>query len=267
MTNKPATVAAEITLPCTQIGRSEESHSVFIHRDGSVTAPNHLDYTDQQVLTALGEEPNSACAYWLRIPSRRGKGPLPPPEGRERWRFTYTDMWTTKAAWTALTGILGQDVPGMIIDPVQALEITQAFLAAGPLPNNTLQVLTNLAVPVTNERGWRRTAPIGHDEVAALLAAGVPADRVGAVAAMGVSPEVARQALTAFRKARVPAETLVYLANAVDPDRIPALVGGLDVDGMDGLLARVSKLREALRDGVMLDTDGVFDFLAGRRNL
>lgn len=260
-------MAAEISLPCSQIGRDEETHRVAIHRDGSVTAANHLDYPDQQVLVALGEEADSACSYWLRVPLLHGKSPLPPPEGRERWRFTYTDMWTAKATWTALAGILGEEAPGVAIDPVRALEITQAFLTSGPMPGNVIQVVTSLVAPVTNDRGWRRAAPVEGHEVAALLAAGVPADRVGAVAAMGVTPEVAQEVLGALRRTRVPAEMLIYLANAVDPARIPALVAELDAQGMDGLLTRVSKLREALRDGVALDTGEVFEFLAGRRDI
>lgn len=259
----PATVSAELRVPCLEVGSvSEVEHAIYLHRDGSVTAPDHVESTEQQVLSALGQESQSACHYWLNVPTRRSQ-PATPPPGREHWRFTYIDLWTTKAAWTALAGIAGQEMPGFVVDPVQALEVLQAFLVAEKVPDDLVQTFGLLAAPTQNERGWRRVEPVRGDEVAALLDAGVPADRVASIAAMGVPADVARVVLRALRKARMPNETLVYLANAVDPTRLPALIENMDHDGLEGLLGRVSILRERLRDGAPYDTEQVFDYLRG----
>jgi hypothetical protein len=63
MTTMPASVAVELTIPCSPISKEEALHRVWLKREGSVETPDHIFFEDK-VVEAIGGKPLHACAYW-----------------------------------------------------------------------------------------------------------------------------------------------------------------------------------------------------------
>lgn len=264
---RPASVAAELAVPCSDIGRPESSHLVRIHRNGSVTTPDHHDSTEQQVAEVLGDAEWTTCAYWHAAAARHSALPNEIPAGRNRWEFTFVDLWTRRATWTALSGLLGERVETVVVDPVHVLGSVQAYLSVGMYPGDPIAVFCRLADPKLDERGWRRATPSTPVEVASFLQVGVPIDRVPSAVSLGVTPEVADVVIRQLRRARLPEELLFSLAYAVEPNRLPNLISGLSADDVRLLGARLSALRERFTDGEEFDGVTVEAFLLGQTTL
>jgi len=70
----PATLAAEFTAPCPG---DDHCHRIWIHRDGSVTTPDHPTSDPETVAHALGHVPSHPCARFTSFRVRK-PGPLGP---------------------------------------------------------------------------------------------------------------------------------------------------------------------------------------------
>lgn len=261
MTPRPSTVAAELTVPCVDLGSGPDTHLVWIHRNGTVTTPTHQDSPEQQVADVLGDQTWTTCRYWHAASGKHTAMP-PVPSGRESWAFTHVDLWTKNAIWTALTGIIGERVTN-VTDPVHALSVMQAYLAHGVEPSDPITTVVMLADPRLDGRGWRRSQPATAVEVLSLLQCGVPTNSVPSAISLDVPADIADLVLRQIRKARLPEELLFGLAYAVPPSRLPDLVQGKTPDEMRALAHRVGTLRERFANGDALTEPEVEMFLRG----
>lgn len=260
-TPRPAHVVAELVVGCADLDGTQVAHRVWITRTGAVLTPDHAS-SEEDVLTALGGHLTHPCAYWLAVPrltQDTAGTPLTPP-ARDTWTFTDTDpLWTQKATWAALTGLLGTPTFTML-DPTLALTHIRAFLAqrAAVLPEDTASHLGYLQAPWTRAGGYRRTRPTTAAELAALLAAGIPVTRVASAAALGATPIEAVRALTALTRLGLPADTLINLLYALPPDRAADLAERLSQDTAAVLAANLTRLKDTAAD---LDDAGIEAFL------
>lgn len=245
-----ATIAAEITGECAGPGRETLRHRIWIHRDGSITAPDHVHDSDaEQVAKALGDDEINLCQYWLRFndpEGRKGKSATGTPHRTlPGWEMTYESFWTPKAQWTALAGILNY-IAFSPINPGWALSYTQTYLEkAGHLPNKPSDHMANLATPWARQQGgYRRLHPVLASELGALLDAGVATDHASLFAILDIEPQIASAAITQLKQWGHPGDLFIRLCYALPPadalatlqemsaergKRLPSLLGALQI--------------------------------------
>jgi hypothetical protein len=219
----PATVAGEIRAECEGPGRNALHHRVWIHRDGSVSAPDHHEDTDaEQVAKALGDQQVNFCHHWLRLNDSAGRSGKfshgEPHISLATWDFSYESFWTPKSQWTALAGILNS-VSFQPMNPKMALAYAQAYTSVkGKLPSRASDHLAWLATPWARQQGGhRRCRATSAAELASLLSVGVPLDEAAAFAALDIDSDIAQEAIQTLRQWSQPPDLFVRLCYALPP--------------------------------------------------
>jgi hypothetical protein len=266
----PATVAAEVTGDCEGPGRASVRHRVWVHRDGTISAPDHdADSAAEQVARALGDEQTHFCQFWVRLnksaerPTRSLSGI--PHRTLPSWRMTYESFWTPQGAWAALTGILNS-ITFSPINPASALAYAQAYIAvAGRMPDQAFEHLAILATPwVRQHGGYRRRHAVSAEELRALLNAGVPVDNAAVFAALDLTSEQARSGIQALRAWGHPPDLLIRLCYALPPAPAIEVLRGLGPERGKRLPSLLTDLAAFLEKTPDLTEENVANFLLGR---
>lgn len=263
----PATVTAEITGECEGPGRTGLRHRVWIHRDGSITAPDHLSDTDaEQVAKALGDQQANLCHHWLRLNDSAGPRAKTtngePHQSLLTWQMPYETFWTPKAQWAALAGILNS-ITFQPMSPKAALAHAQAYVgAAGRLPSRASDHLVWLSTPWNRQQGgYRRRRATTPAELTALLAAGVPLDDAAIFAVLDIEADTAQQAIRRLRDWGQPPDLFVRLCYALPPTEAQTLIKVLPDDRGHRLPSILSALNSALLDNPDWTHQDVGNFL------
>jgi len=266
-----ATVAAEIMGECSGPGRETLRHRIWIHRDGSTTAPDHIHDSDaEQVAKALGDDEINFCQYWLRFnesDGRSGKFATGIPHRTlPGWEMTYESFWTPKAQWTALAGILNY-IAFSPINPGWALGYTQTYLEkSGRLPNKPSDHMANLATPWARQQGgYRRLRPVLASELGALLDAGVAADHASLFAILDIEAHIAHSATTQLKKWGHPADLFIRLCYALPPTEALATLQEMSEERGRRLPSLLGALQIAIEDNPTMLESQVKAFLLGNK--
>lgn len=263
----PATVSAQVTGECEGPGRAGLRHRVWIHRDGRITAPDHLADTDaEQVAKALGDQQANFCHHWLRLNDSAGPN-VKAMNGETHpslltWEMTHETFWTPKAQWAALAGILNS-FTFQAMNPQTALMHAQAYVgSAGRLPSRASDHLVWLATPWHRQQGgYRRCRATTPAELTALLAAGVPLDDAATFAVLDVEAATAQQAIRRLRDWGQPADLFVRLCYALPPAEAQTMIKALPDDRGRRLPSILSALNSALLDNPDWTHQDVGNFL------
>lgn len=250
----PATVAVALIVDCQTLDETPQPHRVWVHRDGTVTVPDHqeLETQAEQVVSALGGDIPSACSYWLHAPKLKANAPVIPD--RASWRIADTEMVSTKSTWTLLTGILGEQVRAAL-DPVAALAHVQAYLLAGGLPDDPVTHLGYLMAPWTRSGGYRRLRATTPEELQAMLAAGVPITRAASACALDASAQDSAAAMKELARLNLPADTWILMLHALPGAQAVQLLRALPADSGKQLAADLRSLGAHLQ-GTPVPTRG-----------
>lgn len=217
--NLPATLAAEIVAPC----NNGERHRIWVHRDGTVTTPDHSQQDTDDVARALGHTPSHPCARFQNAsnttppqPDRRGIARLAPPN-LDGWCVTTSRTWTALACWTTNSAIIGAPTREKF-PPTLTLAYLQAYQEHHATPHDLSTHLRYLISPWSRITGWRRTSTVEPEELRAILRAGIPGERAATALTLGLTAATATE-ITA-RLGSTPeraTEMLLLLAHAMPP--------------------------------------------------
>lgn len=261
----PADVAAELLLPCAHAGGDEETHRVWVLRDGGISTPDHFS-EQEEVIAGLGGLNTHPCAYWQAVPlllkggsTHQGAVSRIPTPDQSRWQFASDTAWTPKAQWSAVTGVLGI-VTFSLLHPPTVLAHAQAYRESGGLPDDPVAHIGQLESPWTRQVGYRRTRATTPEEVRGMLSAGVHFSRVAALAALDVTAAQAAEGLESLARLGLPADVLVNLATALPAERAISLLGRLTSAQGESVLVNLPKLRDAAHRIRETDIEG---FLLG----
>lgn len=255
----PATLAAELTVPCDDIDDGIRPHLVWIHRDGTVTTPTHHSSDAQQVATLLGDIDSTACTYWTTSAQRRHAAKNI-PAGREQWRFTHIEMWTPPSMRTAITAITGH-IPLESVDPVATLGYMQAFLNHHVEPHDIIDTITRLQHPDRSIVGWRRCAAATPEEVDALLDAGVHVDRLSSAIALDIQPRDAAVIRERLQHAGAPDDLLFVFANTLPASIVAEHLRTADADETRTAVRQLARLRDVFATGTDMYLEQVRRYL------
>lgn len=261
----PATVSAELSVQCGGLDRAYSPHRIWIHRDGNVTTPDHsvsLDTDAEQVAYILQNHPEHTCGYWRFIPQMVKESKTIHLPNVETWHFVECDLWTVKATWTAVSGLLGLGVHTGI-DPISVLEYVKVYQSHGKIPSEPLTHLEYLLTPWIREGGHRRSRATTPEELNSLLVAGIPVDRAASAAALDIDGVTAKEVVKHLNQFGLPPDTILQLSYALPPRQIPSLLDHLDLEKGKHITARLSALSVALKENPT-SVDDVTSFLLGQ---
>lgn len=246
----PATVSAELTARCGGLDRAYDTHRIWIHRNGTVTTPDHsvsLDTDAEQVAYILQNHPEHTCGYWRLIPQIVKESKIVHLPDTRTWVFTYCDLWTVKATWTAVSGLLGSGVHTEI-DPVSVLEYVKVYQSHGKMPSEPITHLTYLLAPWHREGGHRRSRITDSVELEQLLEAGIPVDRAASAAALDIDGATAKEVVKQLNHFGLPPDIILQLSYALPPHEIPELLSHFTSETGRHITNRLSALTVALKE-------------------
>lgn len=257
---RPGTVAAEITAPCT----TGERHRIWIHRDGTVTLPDHPPTPSELVEEGLGYHHTHPCAR-VHAAAHRDETTTPPRTTEVNvtgWAITYRSMWTARAMWTANTAFTG--VPTyQALPPNDVLAYIHAYRDFGPLPTDIITHLTYLVNPFQRPTGWRRTNAVDASELRHMLDAGMPAERAASALALGLTGSLVTELAAAIgTRVERAAEPLLVVAYAAEPLAVLARLRACPPVGVDALMQRCRHVKDLLNEEPLTDQQ-VLDLLTG----
>jgi hypothetical protein len=258
----PATVTAELIVSCGGPDRPASQHRIWIHRDGTVSTPDHFDETEstaEKVAVALDNNIENICKYWSEVPSVLNNDTKKNPPNIESWNMRLVGLWTSKSVWTAMTGILGYSTH-TLNTPILALAYMKVYKKYGGLPSDAETHLSYLTSPWIREGGWRKTTPVPPKELADILEAGIPVDRAASAAVLGLTKKETNLGVTLLKKYRMPPDLLLQIAYVVNPDRLESFLNQLDEQKAKMLPSRLSKLKENIKTTVYTQ-ESIEDFL------
>lgn len=248
--SEPATLAVEVTAPC----RDNEQHRIWVHRDGSVTVPDHTATGPEDVAHALGYIPHHPCALFLRSSTTGQHTPSPPNPSAPgvdvtQWRVTQRQVCTAAACWVANTAITGVTFYDNIA-PWRTLAYMQVYQAHERTPRDVPTHLRYLTSPWSRPTGWRREEPVMPEELDEILSAGIPAERAASALALGLTGDSVRSIRSRLRGNRAQqVETLLMLAHAIAPHETMRYLDQGTPVATSEMLHRCHQLKARLADG------------------
>jgi hypothetical protein len=211
-----ASVVAQLSVDChSNYADTPTRHRIWIHRDGSVTVPDHK-VTAEDTFTALGGVLEHPCAYWSRA-SKSANETL--EAGKAPAVLTWTvdhvaSAWTSKSMWTFHQALLGQSWADRM-DPQTSLAFVQTYLAHGNLPTDLVRQLLTLHDPAARGTGFRRQRPATPEELSRLLDCGVPTHLAADFAACDFDDATATQALAQAQRLGLKPDIIIHILSLI----------------------------------------------------
>lgn len=221
----PASVVAQVSLDChSDYAETPSRHRIWIHRDGSVTTPDHK-VAAEDAFTALGGILEHPCAYWSRASKSANEAPYGGVAPAVRtWNVDrISSSWTTKSMWTFHQALMGRSWADRM-DPARSLSLVQTYLAHGELPTDLARQLMTLHDPAARGSGFRRQRPTSAEELNALLSAGVPNHLAADLAACDFDHDTASRALSQTRRLGLKDDMIIHLATLFTPGEATGLL-------------------------------------------
>lgn len=220
-TSLPVGVVAVFSCDCTTSGLTNR-HRVVLHRDGTVTTPDHSDEVSTAVM-ALGGRLDGTCGHWRDAADGNRELPRPAPPSFLTWQLDgQPGVWTPAAL---STGRLAMPVYQLPTDPGTALPYLQAFLRTdGSTRVNLSRQLEMLLTPQTRDAAYRRTRATTVQEVVDLLDAGCPLELVADLACLDFTAEDMRAMRPVLRERGAPVWIVAMMGELLTPGQVTRVV-------------------------------------------